>query len=236
MSSWLGEGFRDTFRELFPTLRAATHFGAKGGGGSCLDYILATDPQSLCVVGAAVHAGALWPFDHLPTLADFRGASAPVPSSAPGVSLRWRKFLRRVAAAEANPGELLALQRTVRDALPFPGLGAADDDDARDAEVISRLEGDLEEAANYHKWGRPDMAHRLLDRVALALQGIAAHVINEVEGKTSSKPQSGPRPPAHPQGSVWAHLSYAVRSLRRAAVRARLAPETATPDLRDTAS
>ena len=80
------------------------------------------------------------------------------------------------------------------------------------------------------------MAHHLLDRVALALQGIVAHVISEVVGKTSRKPQSGLRPPAHPQGSVWAHLGYAVRSLRRAAARARLAPGSASPDASGPAS
>merc|ERR1711960_32248 len=180
----MADGLRDVFRELFPSLRVVTHFGAKGGGGSRLDYILASDPRSLCAVGAAVHAGAVWPFDHLPVLVDFWGADAPVASSPPGFSLRWQRFLARAAAAEASPPQKEAIVREIAACLP----AGEDAEGSAEDTFLSRLESSLrhaEQAAD--RRSDPSLARRLLDRVALALQGAVGHVVSEVEGSVSSR-------------------------------------------------
>ena len=211
LSRWLGSGPRDTFRELFPDLRIVTHYGAKGGGGSKLDYILSTDPQTLCVVGAAVHVGAVWPFDHLPVLADLWGTVAPASPDPHGFTLRWRQYMTRLEAARANPRNWAAFQERVRAVLPVnaPETGPGDDG------VLEHLERNLAHARN--PFTRLGEAKGLLDTAVHAVHGLFAHVVSTLEG---NPPPPGQRPagaPKLPAGTVWQHMAFAVRSAQRVA-------------------
>ena len=177
ISRWIQAGLCDTFRILHPDLQVATHYSTHGDGASRLDYILSTAPHHLTPVGAAIHVGAVWPFDHHPVLADFWGASAPVPSTVKEFGIKWERFQEELQRAEGTKSAMDVLRDRATSALPFaiPDAGAGPDG------VIDRLEDWVRQARTDTNIQR---VKDRLDGVTLALHGCAGQVVAAVAGTT----------------------------------------------------
>ena len=140
----LAAGFPDPFRFLHPGMQVASHYATGGWSASRLDYILATAIQHLVPVGAAIHVGAVWPYDHHPVLTDFWAISAPAPAQEGSFRLKWRRFLAMAEEAEAKAEDKTRFENQIQEALPYavPAAGPSPDG------VVQRLEQWAAEASD----------------------------------------------------------------------------------------
>ena len=117
LSTLLGAGCSDTFRDLHPLIREATHLSPDRSGNR-IDYILVGASDRVLVVAAAIHATPGIATDHRAAFADLVGLNPDLANEKLGepAQIPWRRFVAACDAAEEDGDEeaLINLRTRIR--------------------------------------------------------------------------------------------------------------------------